>query len=119
MKKKFTRQSYPAAVFIFSFLLSILLPYKSFAQNTVATIKVINKETRPVSYATVKMIPVTDSLHYIEKVTDSLGIAVFEATQVTRYKVVVTSVNYSMVQKGIIIKNSPAFFTILLENTTK
>jgi hypothetical protein len=43
-----------------------------------------------VGYATVKMIPVTDSLHYIEKVTDSLGIAVFEAAPASRYKVIVT-----------------------------
>ena len=119
MKKKFTRQYSHAAVFILSFFLSVLLPYKSFAQNAVVTIKVINKETRPVAYATVKMIPVTDSLQYFEKVTDSLGMAVFEVAPASRYKVIVTSINYSGVEKGIIIKNNPAFFTVLLENAAK
>ena len=119
MKTKFTCQVYHASLFIFSFLLSAFLPGKSFAQNTAVTIKVINKQTQPVLYATVKVVPVNDSLHYFEKVTDSSGIAIFDLMQANRYKVTVTSVNYSPVQKGITIKNDPASFTFLLENATK
>jgi iron complex outermembrane receptor protein len=119
MKTKFNRQLYYSPLFIFSFLLSAFLPGKSFAQNTAVTIKVINKQTQPVLYATVKIVPLNDSLHYLEKVTDSSGIVIFDLMQANRYKVTVTSVNYSPVQKGITIKNDPASFTVLLENAAK
>ena len=71
------------------------MPGKSFAQNTAVTIKVINKQTQPVLYATVKIVPLNDSLHYFEKVTDSSGMVIFDLVQDNRYKVTVTSVNYS------------------------
>lgn len=107
------------SLYIFLFLPPSCLPGKAFAQNTVVTIKVINKQNQPVLYATVKVIPVNDSLHYPEKVTDSSGIAVFELVPADRYKITVTSVNYFPFQKGITIRNNPAFFTVLLENATK
>ena len=95
------------------------MPGKSFAQNTAVTIKVIDKQNQPVAYATVKIVPLNDSLHYFEKVTDSSGIVIFDLMQANRYKVTVTSVNYSLVQKGITIKNDPSSFTFLLESAGK
>jgi hypothetical protein len=119
MKTKFTRPVYHSSLFLFSFLLSAFLPVRSFTQDAAITIKVINKQTRPVLYATVKIVPLADSLHYFEKITGSSGTAVFDLIRGNQYKVTVTSVNYSPVQKGITIKDNTTFFTFLLENATK
>ncbi|MEP6926579.1 MAG: outer membrane beta-barrel protein [Ginsengibacter sp.] len=118
MKTKFTL-AYQISLFIFPFVLFAFLPGKSFAQNTRVTIKVTNKQTQPVAYATIKVIPLNDSLHYFERVTDSSGVAIFDLILAYRYKVIVTSVNYSPIQKGITIKSNPALFTFLVENAAQ
>jgi len=118
MKTKFTRRIY-LFLFIFSSLLSVFLPCKTFAQNTEVTIRLINKQSQPVLNATVKVVPVNDSIHYFEKITDSLGIAIFNLVQANRYRVIITSVNYSPVQKEINVKTEHTFFTFISPNVTK
>ena len=88
------------------------MPSQAHLPKTEVTIKVINKQSQPVLSATVKVVPLNDSLHYFEKITDSSGIAIFDLLQAGHYKVTVTSVNYSLVQKGITIKNNPVIFYI-------
>jgi iron complex outermembrane recepter protein len=119
MKEKI---SFLIKTFTFIFFLIVLFafsPLPSLAQNSIVTIKVINKQSLPVVAATVKVIPVHDSLLEIVKVTDSLGAAIFDLLPESRYRVMITSVSYLPAQKGIIIKNAPATFSIMLESGVK
>ncbi len=98
-------------------ILFIIKPYCLFAQQVDVTIKVINKQTRPVSYATVKVTPENDSIHFLEKVTDSLGKVVFNLLQEHRYIISITSINHTSYRQGIALMNNQAAFTFILENT--
>ncbi|MEO8415677.1 MAG: outer membrane beta-barrel protein, partial [Ginsengibacter sp.] len=118
MKTKFTKLFY-GALCILSFLLTSFLPGRLVAQNTPVTIAITNKQNHPVVFATVKIVPVADSLHYFEKVTDSSGMVVFDLIHDNRYLVNVTSVNYASFNKGITIKNGRPIFNFVLDNTSK
>ena len=119
MKIKYTTRLLNTRLLFLICLISLICAGKSVAQTTAVTIKVTNKQAQPVVYATVKVVSLNDSIYYFEKVTDSSGIAGFDLVQYKRYKVTVTSVDHSPVEKGISIKNNPAYFTFLLENATK
>ena len=119
MKIKYTTRFFNTRLLFLICLMSLICAGKSVAQTTAVTIKVTNKQAQPVVYATVKVVSLNDSIYYFEKVTDSSGIAAFDLVQSQRYKITVTSVDHSPVEKGISIKNHPAYFTFLLENATK
>jgi iron complex outermembrane recepter protein len=116
MKIKFTRTVYNRSVLIFSLLFSFQ-PSESFAQNVPVTIKVINKQTNPL-YATVKVIAISDSLNFYEKVTDSSGVVIFNLAPFAHYRITASSINYHPVEKSIFIKNTSASFTVLLQNAS-
>ncbi len=117
MKTNFPREAY--CIFIFLLFPFVFLPGKLFAQTGGVTIKVINKQSKPVLNATVKVVPLNDSLHYSEKITDNSGMVTFALVQGSHYKVIVTSVNYSPFQNGIVVRNGTMSFTCMLENTAK
>ncbi|MEO8764598.1 MAG: outer membrane beta-barrel protein [Ginsengibacter sp.] len=119
MKTKFTRHICRLFFLICAAGLMAFLPGQSIAQNKEVTIKVVNRQTHPVSYATLKVIPVNDSIHFFEKLTDSSGSAVFNLIEANRYKVSVTSINYAPFQRGIAIKTNTTSFTFILENANK
>ncbi|MEO6813929.1 MAG: TonB-dependent receptor, partial [Ginsengibacter sp.] len=93
-------------------------PSRSFAQQAKVTLRVVDKQAHPISYATVKVNPENDSIHSIQKVTDSLGIAVFELIHEHRYTIFITSVNHIPLRQGIaLMKNNQSSFNFTLENT--
>ncbi len=104
---------------ILSLLCIAFIPENLSAQKTGVTFKIVNKQAHPVPFSTVKVIPVTDSIHYLEKVTDSSGAATFDLQHDYRYNIRVTSINYSVFQKGITIKNDRAVFIFTIDPAVK
>ncbi len=113
MKTNFTR--FLLLVFVIIFCLS----FQSSAQETNVTFKIIDKQTHSVPFSTIRVTPINDSLHYIEQVTDSSGKAIFNLVHDERYRVIVTSVDYTIFEKGITIKNDKPTFIFTLENGLK
>ncbi len=93
-----------------------IFPAKLLAQNTNVTFKIINRKSEPVPFSTVKVIPVNDSIHFLEKVTDTTGKTSFALMHDDKYTVTVTSINYAKFQKGITIKNDQPVFTFTLKD---
>ncbi|MEO6221293.1 MAG: TonB-dependent receptor plug domain-containing protein, partial [Ginsengibacter sp.] len=119
MKIIFTSLKIPPIVFIVTIVMAIFEPEKSCAQNTEVTFKIINKQSQPVPFSTIKVVPLSDTIHYLEKLTDSSGKVNFNLLHNFRYNVIVTSVNYSFLKKGITIKNDNPVFTFTLDNAAK
>ncbi len=86
------------------------------AQQTPVTIKVTGRQSQPMAFATVKIFPENDSVHSFEKVTDSLGKAVFNLMREHRYTVFISSVNHVPVRQGIALMNEQSVFQFSLEN---
>ncbi len=118
MKIDFTCLKYLICFFAFSIVLLFCMCQKSLAQQTKVTFKIINKQSHPIPFSAIRVVPVNDSAHYSEKVTDSIGKIAFDLVQDNRYNVTVTSVDYSVLQKGIAIKNDNPTFIFTLENAT-
>ena len=85
--------------FIFFFLLSLI--NKAQAQESIIKFKIITSKKEPVAFASLKIFPATDSVHFFQKLTDSLGIASFDLTPGLLYRMQVTSVNYKPIDKTI------------------
>ncbi|MDQ2718628.1 MAG: outer membrane beta-barrel protein [Bacteroidota bacterium] len=101
---------------LFSFFVFAFAPNKLFAQQKEITFNVVNKQAHPVPYATIKILPEHDSIHFLEKVTDSLGKTVINLMQDHRYTVLITAVNYNFLRQGIALMNDKSTFIFTLEN---
>ncbi|MEO9013340.1 MAG: TonB-dependent receptor, partial [Ginsengibacter sp.] len=95
-----------------------LLPIFSIAQDTNIEIKVVNKQSEPVAYATVKVSAEKDSSQSVEKVTDSLGKVNFQLLHQHKYIVSISAVNHSPLNKGIVLMSNESHFTFILDNTS-
>ncbi len=118
MKINFTRLKIFGCSFTFSIVLIFCMCQKTSAQQTTVAFKIINKQSHPVSYSTVRVLPVNDSVHYFEKVTDSIGKVAFNLMHSNQYNIIVTSVGYAVLQKGITVKNDNPTFIFTLENAS-
>ncbi len=116
MKINFTRLKYFIRSFIFLIVILFFIYVKSQAQQATVTFKIINKQSRPVSFSTLRVIPVNDSIHYLEKVSDSAGRITFDLVNNGRYNVIVTSIGYLVFHKGLTIKNDNTTFIFTLED---
>lgn len=113
MIRKFT---FPIAQIFFLGIVFALVPSFLFAQQTDVTIKIVNKQAQPVSFATVKVIPESDTTSSFEKLTDSLGKVVLSLIREHRYIIFISSVNHNSLRQGIALMNDQAAFTFALEN---
>lgn len=100
--------------FIFAFL---FFSFNLYAQQAQLKINILNSKKEPVTFATVKLIPVADSSGAKEKISDSSGVALFNVVQGSLYIINVTSINYLPAQKGLTIKNPSSVFTITLASS--
>ncbi|MEP6582735.1 MAG: outer membrane beta-barrel family protein [Ginsengibacter sp.] len=116
MKLNSTLLKYFTCRFTFCIVLILCISSICQAQQTNVTVKIINKQSHPVPFSTIKVLPVNDSAHSFQQVTDSAGKATFDLKHDERYNVIITSVNYAVFEKGITIKNENPSFTFMLEN---
>jgi hypothetical protein len=65
------------------FLISLLFSFTPLclSAQTMVTVKVITKQAQPVPFATVKIFEEKDSVHSLEKITDSSGNATFNLSR--------------------------------------
>jgi len=84
------------------------------AKETTVRIKVVNTEKEPLAFATVSILPLSDTTNKIEKVTDSNGVAVFKILTARPYMVRASSVNYQAVQKNVTVKGDNPSYTLTL-----
>lgn len=105
-----------AATRLFFFLaISVLLPAFVAAQKTTISLKVQDDKFRPVPYATVVLIPASDSTAAYSQVTDSLGRLRAEAALNQPYRVKVTAVNFLPFEKTILILPGRREFSFTLQ----
>ncbi|MEO6612988.1 MAG: TonB-dependent receptor [Chitinophagaceae bacterium] len=97
----------------------LLCPLLLRAQDIDVTIKVINQKKEPVAFASVTVINRLDSSIIFKKAADSSGITHFGLVRNNQYTVLVSSVNYQPLEKGITVTGSQHFFTLLVEPVGK
>src|SRR5215218_9074187 len=100
-------------------LFFLFLSFNTTAQQTEVRIKVINSGKEPVPFATLQFSLATDSTQVQQKVSDSTGVARFNAEQGGQYIVRFSSVNYLPIEKGITIKGNSPLFVITAEPANK
>ena len=103
-------------VFIFILFFCML---QGSAQQTNVTIKIVNAKKQPLTFASVTVTGVRDSMQTFNKVFDSSGIAIFDLHRNEQYIVSVSSVNYATFKKGITVKNDNPVFIFTAENVSR
>lgn len=100
------------------FLVSLFFSFTPLclSAQTMITIKVINKQSQPVPFATVKIFDEKDSIHSLERITDSSGNAAFNLSRQHQYIVSITSVNHVSFRQDFTILAGEAVVTFTLEN---
>jgi hypothetical protein len=88
-------------------------------RETMVSIRVINSAKEPLSFATVSVLSVPDTVHKLEQITDSNGIARFRLIQMKPYLIRVTSVNYHRLEKNITIKGDNPTYTLVATRSTQ
>lgn len=104
--------------FLFMLLLSLLGTGSLRAQTTNVTFQVTNAARQPLPFATVTVIPVPDTVHQQQQLSDSSGSAVFRLLQERPYRVRITLVNYTPVEKSITVRGDNPLFTFVAEQQT-
>src|SRR5579875_2297050 len=79
-------------------------------QNTTVRFKILNQKNEPVSFSTVDVISVPDTVHVQQKVSDSLGLVSFQLVQSHPYRVKISSVNHKLFEKNITVKGDNPLF---------
>ena len=116
MKSFYPRTTHIKNIFIFCLLACITSSIT--AQQTVVTIKAFNTKKEPLSFASIKVVSVKDSSIVFNKISDSTGKATFSLNY-GQYLVVITSVNYADLIKGITVKSDRPVFNFTAENASK
>jgi iron complex outermembrane recepter protein len=97
----------------------LLLFYSADAQQVPVRFVLVTAKGAPVAFATVGVAPTGDSTALQQKVSDSSGTVLFHLAGEAQYRVRVTSVDYSPLEKGIALKSAGATFTLTLEEVAK
>src|SRR5689334_21808474 len=84
-------------------ILLVLLCSAAMAQQSTVTFRIINSKNQPVSFASVTVVAMPDSVNIQQKVADTLGHVKFTLVQNGQYFVSVTAVNYEPVEKRITV----------------
>ncbi len=97
---------------IIVFFLTIPLFSSAQTNSTLAvSIKIVNHKREPVAGATIKVISRADSSIVYTRAADSSGRAVFSLEENGQYNIIITSVNYEDVNKGIVVSKTRTSFT--------
>lgn len=105
-------------LFILSSLI-IFLAIQSKTQETPVTFKIVNAKQEPVPFATISLFKRGDSLNALKKVADSSGKAGFRLNKGTQYRIIISSINYQSLEKGIAFNGNQTFFSFSLEPLSK
>ncbi len=89
------------------------------AQQTDVTFKIVNTRNEAVPFATIKVVPISDTLQLMQKTFDSTGTVVFNLIQGKQYTVTISSINYDPIQKGITVTGSKPVFRFTADETSK
>jgi iron complex outermembrane receptor protein len=89
------------------------------AQSTRVTIKVNAAANEPVSFATVTILSVPDTVNQQQRITDSAGTVIFQLEQSRPYRIRVTSINYAQQEKAITIKGDNPVYTFTIQEVGK
>lgn len=100
-------------------LFASLTGFPALAQHVNVNVKVVNPKQQPVSFASVTMIPATDSTRLLQAVADSSGLVQFQQIAQGQYIVKATSINFEPVEKRIIVRGTNAVFTLVMETASK
>ncbi|MGH2553417.1 MAG: TonB-dependent receptor domain-containing protein [Chitinophagaceae bacterium] len=89
------------------------------AQKISVTFNVTNLKKEPVPFATITVINRLDSLQSHTKEPDSSGVALFNLIKGGQYLVKITSINYLVKEKGIIVSGNQTIFSFIVEPLPK
>jgi hypothetical protein len=89
------------------------------AQTTRVTFKINNTKNESLAYATVTVTPVPDTVNKQQRVTDSSGLVSFQLEQGKPYRVQLSSVNYTPLEKGLTVSGDNPIYTYTLQDATK
>jgi len=95
--------------------LAIVLTAQLNAQQTTVRFKIINTKNEPVSFATVIVASVPDTVHQQKKVSDSAGLVSFQLQQQRPYLIRVSSVNYKPFEKSLTVTADNPLFAFTLQ----
>lgn len=98
--------------FLFSCI--VITTLHSSAQTSVH-FKITEKNTNPLGFATLKAFLLNDTLHPVQKITDSLGICVMNLITGRQYIIRVFALGYKPLEKGITVKGNQMSFTLAAE----
>lgn len=100
------------------FLLLMLLCLFTQAQQRIQ-IKVINDKKEVIPFSTIKITNRADSLQIFQQTTDSTGMASFDLAKNVQYNIVISSISYETLEKGISISDQTQLqFTLTRSNQT-
>jgi iron complex outermembrane recepter protein len=88
-------------------------------KQTNVRVKVTTNSKEPLSYATVTVLAVPDTINKLEKITDTNGVASFQLMQSRPYTIRVTSVNYLPIEKNITVKGDHPTYTLIATRSNK
>ncbi len=97
-------------IFVFSFT--------AVAQNVSVRFSVSTDNRVPVGFATIQLTSATDSTVIHQKVSDSIGSAIFNVAE-GQYTVNITAVNFTPVTKDVAIKSGSTFFAVQMQTINK
>ncbi|MCW3074777.1 MAG: TonB-dependent receptor [Flaviaesturariibacter sp.] len=100
------------------FSIGLLFTATGFSQTKIS-IRATNHKKEPVSFATVSILNMGDSLQTQQKLTDSSGVAIFDLATGGQYTVQISSINYETLRKGITITKAEPIFSFVLANSAK
>jgi len=103
----------------FSLVFLLMFVSVAEAQQAQVKIKVINNQSEPVPYATVRVVSVPDTVHKMERITDTSGVASFNLELQRPYKILVSSVNYQLLEKALTFNSDNLFYTVSLQEVGK
>jgi iron complex outermembrane receptor protein len=92
---------------------------QAMAQQANVTFRIINSKNQPLSFATVTVAAMPDSVNIQQKVADTTGHVQFSLVQNRQYFIRVTSINYEPIEKRITVKGNAPVFTLTAEASSR
>ena len=80
---------------------AIMPTHAQATHESTVRIKVINETKEPLTFATVVVMNVPDTIHKQQQLTDSNGVAILSLTPMRPYIFRITSINYQTIEKNI------------------
>lgn len=108
------RKLYFILISLFCFQVSISVIAQDTTKQAI-NIKVVNPKNDPVPFASITVIDRTDSSGVIKKIADKNGLATFDLQTGGQYVVEITAVDFSSLNKGIVISANSRDFSFQME----